>query len=111
MHNRAIVDRALGADGPPPKPAIETNALLTLTLCVSAGSVCAVLPAPMIAAVRSHGELEALPLVDPDIRPPIGFVALAGTQPSRALQAALQLLDDAEWREQLELHTRSSFDS
>ncbi|MET0291121.1 MAG: LysR family transcriptional regulator [Steroidobacteraceae bacterium] len=97
MHNRAIVDRALNPDGPPPAPAIETNALLTLALSVATGNVCAILPGAMIAAVRSQGELEALPLVDPDIRTPVGFIALSGAKPSRALQAALQLLGDSEW--------------
>ncbi|MEJ0100251.1 MAG: LysR family transcriptional regulator [Pseudomonadota bacterium] len=97
MHNRAIVDGALNPGGEPPPPAIETNALLTLVLTVSTGDVCGILPGAMISAVRSHGELEALPLVDPEIRTPIGFLSLADARPSRATQAALDLMQDPEW--------------
>ncbi len=97
MHNRAIVDGALNPDGEPPPPAIETNSLLTLVLAVAAGEVGGILPGAMISAVRSHGELEALPLIEPEVRTPIGFLALADARPSRAAQAALDLMQDAEW--------------
>lgn len=104
MHNRGIVDGALNPDGDAPQPAIETNSLLTLVLTVSAGAVFGILPGAMIAAVRDRGELEALPLVEPDIRAPIGFIALSEVRPSRATQAALQLLEDPAWLELLARH-------
>lgn len=97
MHNRLVIDRALNPDGPAPAPAIETNALLSLALTVVAGDVCAILSGPMVAAVRSQGELEACPLVDPDIRTPIGFMTLEGQAPSRALRAATALMEMPEW--------------
>lgn len=102
MHNRTIVDRALYPQRDPPRPAIETNSLLTVALTVEAGRVAAIIPGAMIAAVRSHGALEALPLVEPDIRTPIGFLALRDSRPSRALQAALQLMQDPEWVSEVE---------
>jgi DNA-binding transcriptional LysR family regulator len=111
MHNRAIVDHALNPDGPPPVPAIETNALLTLVLSVATGDVCAILPGAMIAAVRTQGELEALPLIEPDIRTSVGFISRADGTPSRALQAALRLQDDPEWRGQVEALEGASFNS
>jgi DNA-binding transcriptional LysR family regulator len=101
MHNRAIVDGALNPGGSPPEPASETNALLTLVLTVSAGAVVGVLPGAMIGAVRDRGELEALPLVDPEIRAPVGFIALAEVRPSRATEAAIALLQDEEWKDLL----------
>lgn len=101
MHNRGIVDGALNPRGEAPQPAIETNSLLTLVLTVSAGAVFGILPGAMIAAVRDRGELEALPLIEPEIRAPIGFIALAEVRPSRATQAALQLLEDPAWSELL----------
>ncbi len=104
MHNRAIIDTALAAVGKPSAPAIETNSLLAVTLAVSVGDVCAILPGDMIAAVRGKAELEALPLVKPDIRTPLGFIALADDRPSRALQAALRLMDTPEWAAALERH-------
>jgi DNA-binding transcriptional LysR family regulator len=97
MHNRHVIDRALNPEGPAPAPAIETNALLSLALTVVAGDVCAILSGPMVAAVRSQGELEACPLVDPDIRTPIGFMTLEGQAPSRALRAAMALMETREW--------------
>jgi DNA-binding transcriptional LysR family regulator len=107
MHNRAIVDRALYSDGVPPTPAIETNSVLTLALTVAVGDVAAILPGAMIAAVRSEGGLEALPLVEPDIRTSIGFLSLAENRPSRTVQAALELMQAPEWLAELEQHSRT----
>lgn len=101
MHNRQVIDRALNPHGAAPAPAIETNALLSLALTVVAGDVCAILSGPMVAAVRSQGELEARPLVEPEIRTPIGFMALEGQAPSRAARAACQLMETPEWRREV----------
>jgi DNA-binding transcriptional LysR family regulator len=105
MHNRAIVDQALREAGMPVMPAIETNSVLALALAVSAGTVNSVLPGGMVAAVRSHRELEALPLMAPDVRTPIGFMTQDGVRASRALEAALVFLQTPEWQEQLQQHS------
>ena len=105
MHNRAIMDQSLREAGVPVSPAIETNSVLTLTLAVSAGTVSSVLPGAMVAAVRSHRELEALPLVAPEVRTPIGFMTQDGVRSSRALDAALAFLQTPEWAEQVRLHS------
>lgn len=98
MHFRAIVDGALAQRGrEAPEPAIETNSIWTVALTVAAGEVGAILPGAMLAAFRAHGDLEALPLLDPDIRTPVGFLSLTETRHSRAVQAALALLDTPEW--------------
>lgn len=104
MHNRAIIDATLASVGKPSAPAIETNSLLAVTLAVSVGDVCAILPGDMVAAVRGNAELEARPLVKPDIRIPLGFIALIDDRPSRALQAALRLMAAPEWAAALEKH-------
>jgi len=104
MHNRTIIDGALASVGVPSAPALETNSLLAVTFAVLVGDVCAILPGDMIAAVRGQGEFEALPLVEPDIRTPIGFIALVGDRPSRAVQAALRLMAAPEWGAALERH-------
>ena len=90
MHNRFIIDQALGEAGAPVVPAIETNSVLTLVLSVAAGQVCSILPSAMVAAVRSERGLEALPLVEPDVRTPIGFMTQRGPRTSRALEARLR---------------------
>jgi len=105
MHNRFIVDQAFRTAGATVTPAIETNSVLTLVLGVMAGDVCSVLPGAMVAAVRSHRELEALPLVAPDVTTPIGFLTQQGVRPSRALAAALEMLQTPQWREQVQMHS------
>ncbi len=107
MHNRSIIDQALRSAGASVMPAIETNSVLTLALSVVAGQVCSVLPGAMVAAVRSYRELEALPLVEPEVKTPIGFMTQTGVRPSRALDAALALLQTAQWRAQVEEHSGS----
>jgi DNA-binding transcriptional LysR family regulator len=104
MHNRTIIDATLASVGMPSVPAIETNSLLAVTLAVSFGDVCAIMPGDMVAAVRGNAELEARPLVKPDIRIPLGFIALVDDRPSRALQAALRLMAAPEWTAALEKH-------
>jgi DNA-binding transcriptional LysR family regulator len=104
MHNRAIIDAALAGIGVLSAPAIETNSLLAITLAVSIGDVCAILPGGMVAAVQGQTDLEALPLVEPDIRTPLGFIALVDDRPSRAVQAALRLMAAPEWAAVLERH-------
>jgi len=106
MHNRAIVDAAFRAAGAQAvQPAIETNSVLTLALAVQAGEVCAILPGAMVDTVRRHADLEALPLVAPEVRTPLGFMAPAAVRPSRALEAALALLQDETWRAEAEAHS------
>ena len=105
MHNRTIVDQALREAGVPVTPAIETNSVLTLALAVSVGTVSSVLPGGMVAAVRSHRELEALPLVAPEVRTPIGFMTQDGVRSSRALEAALAFMQTPEWQAQVQQHS------
>jgi DNA-binding transcriptional LysR family regulator len=104
MHNRTIIDQALREAGMPAlSPAIETNSVLALALAVSA--VSSVLPGAMVDAVRSHRELEALPLVVPEVRTPIGFMTQEGVRASRALDAALVFLQTPEWQAQAQQHS------
>ena len=105
MHNRTIVDAALTTAGVSAKPAIETNSILTMVLSVVAGSVCSVLPGALVGAVRSYGQLQALPLVSPAVRTSIGFMSHAAARPSRALEAALQLAQDADWLQHAASHS------
>ena len=105
MYNRTIVDAAFAAAGMSVQPAIETNSILTLAHSVLAGSVCSVMPGALVAAVRAYGELEALPLVSPEVQTPIGFMSHTATRPSRALQAALALAQEPAWLHQASTHS------
>lgn len=97
MHNRTIVDTAFRQAGFEVRPAIETNSIVTVVLSVLDGEVCAVLPGALMALVRGYKGLEALPLREPEVRTPIGFMVATGTRPSRALEAALTLAQDGAW--------------
>ncbi len=59
----------------------------------------------MVAAVRSHRELEALPLMAPDAYAHRLHDGRTACAPSRALEAALAFLQTPEWQEQLQQHS------
>jgi DNA-binding transcriptional LysR family regulator len=105
MHNRTIIDSAFVTAGTPIRPAFETNSILTLALAVVAGTVCSVMPGALVGAVRGYRELEALPLIEPGIRTPIGFMAQAGVRPSRAFDAAVALVQDGDWLRHVAAHS------
>jgi hypothetical protein len=63
-----------------------------------------VLPGAMVATVRHMPGLIARPLRSPELVTPIGFMTQQGMAPTRALLAALELQDDAEWRVQCLRH-------
>jgi len=105
MHNRSLVDQAFAQAGAAVAPVMETNSVLTLALSVLAGDVCSVLPGALVGAVRSQGELEALPLVDPEMVTPVGFIYLGQATASRVLQAALGLASDAQWQREVARHS------
>jgi DNA-binding transcriptional LysR family regulator len=107
MHNRSIVDRAFAEAGAVVTPVMETNSVLTLALSVLAGHVCSVLPGAMVGAIRSQGELEALPLVAPEMATAIGFMHLAKNSASRVLEAALALAQDERWLQHAAQHSGS----
>ena len=105
MHNRAVVDAAFTTAGTPVKPAIETNSILTMALSVVAGNVCSVMPGALVGTVRGYRELEALPLIGPELRTPIGFMLHGTAQASRALQAAMALAQDSTWLHHAAAHS------
>jgi DNA-binding transcriptional LysR family regulator len=105
MHNRTIVDAAFTAAGVRVNPAIETNSIMTMMLSVMAGDVCSVLPGALVDTVRSASELEALPLIGPEVKTRIGFISHALARPSRALEAALALAQDGAWLRHAAAHS------
>ncbi len=105
MHNRSLVDSAFERAGVMVKPVMETDSVLTLALAVQAGDVASVLPGALVGAVRSQGELEALPLVEPEMLTPLVFACLGQARPSRAMQAAWALAADEQWLAQAAAHS------
>lgn len=107
MHNRTIVDAAFRHAGIEVKPVIETNSILTLGLTVLVGEVRSILPGALVGVLRGYAELEAVPLVDPEVLTPIGFMFAASDRPSRALAAALELAQSAPWHQHITAHSGS----
>ena len=105
MYNRTIIDAAFAQAGAVVKPVIETNSILTLALTVEVGDVCSVLPGALISAVRGYRELEALPLVSPDVLTPIGFMLQGSSRTSRTLDAALAMAQDVAWLRHAAAHS------
>ena len=105
MHNRTIVNAAFASAGCTVTAIIETNSILTMALSVVAGQVCSVMPGALVAAVRGYRELEALPLVSPQVRTPIGFMRHAQARASRAMEAALALTQDGYWLRHAATHS------
>lgn len=97
MHNRTLIDGAFREAGCKVDAAIETNSIVTIVLSVLYGEVCSVLPGALMALVRGYQGLEALPLCDPEIHTPIGFMVAGSSRTSRALDAALALAHDGAW--------------
>lgn len=105
MHNRTIVEKAFEDAGVQSLPGIETNSILTLALSVVEGNVCSIMPGALVGAVRGYRELEALPLLAPEVRTTIGFIAQGGDRPSRTLEAALALAQDPAWLRHAAAHS------
>lgn len=105
MHNRTIVEKAFHDAGAIIKPVVETNSIFTLALSVSEGSVCTVMPGAVVGAVRGYRELEALPLVGPEVQTAIGLMAQRGDRPSRTLETALLLAQDGAWLRHAAAHS------
>lgn len=104
MHNRTIVDRAFASAGVQPVPAIQTNSILALALCVAAGRVCSVMPGALVGVVQTDGDLQALPLEQPALVVPMAFMLRDHGRPSRTLQAALALAEDEQWLQEAARH-------
>src|SRR6218665_1142258 len=104
MHNRTIVDASFKKIVLSVQPAIQTNSILTLGLTVLAGEMYSILPGALVSVLRGYSELEAAPLVDPDVLPPIGFMFAKSDRPSNAMRATLAPANDPEWLTQAMAH-------
>lgn len=97
MHNRAILDGVFAGLGLGVKPRLETNSVLALLVAVQAGEVAALLPGAVVATVATQRGLQARPLVEPQVRTPIGFMSARGARRSLALEAAIRVAADPGW--------------
>lgn len=97
MHNRAIIDQAFEAAGRRVSPAMETDSIHTLARCVAAGALAGVLPGAALELLPNDVSFDVHPLVEPLLETPLGFMAYASDRVSRALQAAVELMQSEAW--------------
>ena len=108
MHFRALVDEAFASAGVAPRPALETNSVLALLMAVQPGTdgaVAAVLPGALVSVASSRCGLLARPLGTPLLRTPVGFLTTAAGRPTLALQAALAVAQQPDWRALVAAHS------
>ncbi len=105
MHHRALLDQVFRDLGVTVAPVLETDAVMALVVAVQAGASAAVMPGALVHTVPRGRGLRAQPLVDPDLRTPVGFIASTTVRPSRALAAALALAADPDWLAEARAHS------
>ncbi len=107
MHNRTLIDGAFAQAGVTVRPVMETNSIVTLALSAANGEVCSVMPGALVAAFRNYRNLEALPLIEPILHTPVGFMVQASDQPSRTLTAAIAMAQQSGWLEHVTANSGS----
>lgn len=105
MHNRTIVDAAFSQVGIAINAVIETNSILALGLSVLVGEVSSILPGALVSVLCGYQELEAIPLAEPEVLTPIGFMFATTERPSHTLRAALTMATDTTWQQHVKAHT------
>jgi DNA-binding transcriptional LysR family regulator len=105
MHNRALMDRMFALVGQPVIPVIETNSIMTLILTVVAGSVCSIMPGSLVSLSDGFAQIEARPLVNPDIDIPISFITPRTDRTSRVVLAAIEFAQSQDWLDEVKRHT------
>lgn len=100
MHNRLIVDESFRAAGCQVRAAMETNSVLSLMMAVTDGGLCSILPGALVAALPRPHRLRVRALVEPQVQTPISFMTQPASDSTRALQAAVKLIESEQWQQQ-----------
>ena len=100
MHNRLIVDQSFKAAGCEVSAAMETNSVLSLMMAVSDGGLHSVLPGALVATLPEAAALHVRPLITPQVQTAIAFLTQPKETATRALLAAMALMETTQWREQ-----------
>ena len=100
MHNRQIVDDSFAAAGCVVTAAMETNSVLSLMQAVIDGGLHSVLPGALVAVLPEAARLSVRPLRAPQTQTSIAFMTPPQEAGTRAQQAAIELMQSEEWRNQ-----------
>lgn len=75
MRNRRILDEAFASHvGARPEPAMETNAFTAALALAASGAAATILPEQLSETLDVSQDMARLPLVEPELRTPIGLV-------------------------------------
>lgn len=105
MHHRQRVDAAFATAGRHPTPAIETDSVLALLVALQRPGLAAVLPGALVDCALHTPGLLARPLCSPAVCTPMAFLSHGTAPPTLALQAALALLQGADWQAEVYAHS------
>jgi DNA-binding transcriptional LysR family regulator len=92
LQNRRIIDSVLRRIGAEPRPVMETDSVLALSVYVRHGRVASILPSSVLEMIDLNGKLRAIPIVEPEIHHTIGLVVSDRFPVQPAIAA---LLEDA----------------
>jgi DNA-binding transcriptional LysR family regulator len=92
LQNRRIIDSVLRRIGAEPRPMMETDSVLALSVYVRHGRVASILPSSVLEMIDLNGKLRAIPIVEPEIHHTIGLVVSDRFPVQPAIAA---LLEDA----------------
>lgn len=74
MQNRRLIDRHLREAGAEPKCTVESNSMLILYAHVRTGAWASIFPVRFAEDFQRLGRLQAIPLVEPDVRHVVGLI-------------------------------------
>ena len=74
--------------------------MLSLMMAVTDGGLCSILPGALVAALPRPHRLRVRALVEPQVQMPISFMTQPASDSTRALQAAVKLIESEQWQQQ-----------
>jgi DNA-binding transcriptional LysR family regulator len=104
MQHRRIVDAAFATAGAPPRAVVETNSIATLYAHVRAGVVSAVVAHTWLHLFPVAPGLRAIPLVEPDLRQPVGLVWLDRRPEPLLPRALIAMARETDLDAQVSIH-------
>ncbi|MEM1422213.1 MAG: LysR family transcriptional regulator [Pseudomonadota bacterium] len=96
MRNRRILDEVFEqAVGARPSPVMETNAFTAALAQVATGAAATIAPAHLAESLEIAGDVVRLPLIEPEVRTPIGLVTTDRDPVPPAVSALVEALKAA----------------
>jgi hypothetical protein len=102
MHNRALVNKFFGMANVNVVPAMQTDSIFTLLLCVHQSELATILSGPMANLAGFNNDLLVSKLIDPDAETAIGIMMSSGRQLTIVQESAYNFAKSIEWKKILQ---------